>query len=87
MIDSPNAEVAFFSWQFDFTMWQETYFDQDLLSNVYHSLQGFPGELTRILGDGLSLEELISMLDEYFSVVNDYDTMVKILYELHQGEC
>ena len=79
-----NAKVTYVTWRFDVQKHRKVHSDDSLLPHVYRSLQGFPGELARSLGDDITLKELVEGLDDYFGVVIDYDAMCRALYNIKQ---
>ena len=56
-----------------------------LLPYVIRSLQGFPGDLVRNLGEDATLSDVLWMLDEHNGVMMTFDTLSKELYSLKQG--
>ena len=59
--------------------------DCHLLPYVFRSLQGFPGDLARSLGEDATLRDIPWMLYEHYGVVMTFDTLSKELYSLKQG--
>ena len=57
-----NVDVTYNNWHFDVQQHRLIHTDESLLSHVYHSLQGFPGELAKSLGKVPSLDELLTKL-------------------------
>ena len=43
--------------------------DQHLLLYIFQSLQGFPGDLARSLGEDATLTDVLQMLDEHYGMV------------------
>ena len=56
--------------------------DQHLLPYIFWSLQGFPGDLARSLGEDATLTDHLQMLNEHYSMVMTFDTL---FYSLKQG--
>ena len=56
-----------------------------MLPYIFHSLQGFPGDLARSLGKDATLHDILQMLDEYYSVIMMFDALGKEFYSLMQG--
>ena len=59
--------------------------DQHLLLYIFHSLQGFAGNLARSLGKDATLSDVLQMLDKHYGVVMTFDALSKELYSLKQG--
>ena len=59
--------------------------DQHLLPYVFWSLQGFPGDLARSLGEDATFSDILQMLDEHYRIVLMFEALCKELYSLKQG--
>ena len=59
--------------------------DQHLLPNIFHSVQGFPGDLARSLGKDVTLNDVLQMLDKHYGVIMTFDALSKECYSLKQG--
>ena len=59
--------------------------DQHLLPFVFWSLQGFPGDLARSLGEDATLNDVFKTLGKHYSIVMAFNTLSKDLYSLKQG--
>ena len=59
--------------------------DQHLLVYVFWSLQGFPGDLSRSLGEDATLINVLKTLDKHYGVMMMFDTLSMELYSLKQG--
>ena len=59
--------------------------NQHLLWYIFHSLQGFPGDLALSLGKDATLSDNLQMLDKYYGVVMTFNALSKELYSLKQG--
>ena len=55
------------------------------LPYIFHSLQGFPGDLARSFSDDATLSDVLQMLDEHYGAVMTFDALRKELYSLKQG--
>ena len=78
--------MTYHSWQWDIAIFHHSGRDnQHLLSNVFWSLQGFPGDLARSLGEDATLANILQTLDEHYAIVMTFDTLSKELYSLKQG--
>ena len=78
--------VTYHSWQRDVAIfcclgWD----DQHLLLYVFWSLQGFPGNLDRSLGNGATLTNILQILDKNYGMVIMFDALSKELYSLKQS--
>ena len=81
-----SKEVSYEAWRYDVTMFREDYSDSSLLPVVVRSLTGIPGDLARNEGKGLTLTELLGLLDRYYGVVEDVDALMQDLYTATQGK-
>ena len=78
--------VAYHSWWWDIAIFHcRGWDDQHLLPCVFWSLQGFLGDLARILGEDTTLNDILQMLDENYGIVMTFYTLSKELYSLKQG--
>ena len=78
--------VIYCSWQWDVAIFYQSGWDnQHLLPYVFHSLQGFLGNLAPSLGKDATLRDVLQMLDEHYFVVMTFNTLSKELYSLKQG--
>ena len=59
--------------------------DHHLLPYVFRSLQGFPGDLVRSLGEDATLGNVLWMLDEPYGVMMTINALSSELYSLRQG--
>ena len=55
------------------------------LPYVFRSLQGFPGDLARSLGDDATLGDVLQMLDKLYSIMMTFNAVSKELYSVKQG--
>ena len=78
--------ITYHSWQWDVAIFcQSGWDDQYQLPHVFGSLQGFPGDLARSLGEDATLSDVLQMLDKHYGVVMMFDALSKELYSLKQG--
>ena len=56
-----------------------------LLPYVFSSLQGFPGDLVRSLGEDATLVNVLWTLDKHYGVMMTFNALSKELYSLRQG--
>ena len=72
--------VTYHSWQWDIAIFCHSgWDDQHLLLYVFQSLQAFPGDLTRSLGEEATLNDILQMLDEHYGMVMMFDALSKEL--------
>ena len=59
-----------------------------MMPHICHSLQGYPGKWVHSLEEGgnISTCELLRQLDTTFGSIQDYDSMIRSLYKIHQKE-
>ena len=78
--------VTYCSWCFDVSVFCHCGWDDwHLLPYVFRSLQGFPGDLVRSLGEDATLGDVLWTLDEHCGDVMTFDTLRKEVYSLKQG--
>ena len=79
--------VTFQSWHWDLTVYHHTgWQDCTLLPYIIHSLQGYPGELVRSSGTVITLDGILTMLDEHYNNVKALDALNQALFQLQMGE-
>ena len=62
--------VTYCSWQWDIAIFCcSGWNNQHLLPYVFHSLQWFPGDLARRLGEDPTLNDILQMWDEHYAIV------------------
>ena len=59
-----------------------------MMTHIYSSLWGYPGQWVRSLEDGsnLTMTKLLGHMHRTFGNVREYDTMIRSLYEIRQKE-
>ena len=73
--DTKDA-ITYQSWCWDLTVYHCVRCqDHTLLPYIIHSLQGYPGELVRSSGMDLTLDDLLTILDEHYSNVKALDAL------------
>ena len=78
--------VTYHPWQWDVAIFHWSGWDDlHLLPYIFHSLQGFPGDLAKSLGEDVPLSDVLQMLDKDYGVIMTFDTLSKELYSLKQG--
>ena len=83
-----NADVTYEIWHFDVQGWLDQYDETSMHPHIFGSLQGYPGKWARSLPGGMniSLNDLLRCMDRTFGNVHDYDSMIRLLYEICQKE-
>ena len=56
--------------------------DHTLLSYTIQSLQGYPGELVQSSGTDITLDDVLTILDEHYNNVKALDTLNQELFQL-----
>ena len=56
------------------------------LPYVIHSLQGYLGELVRSLGTDITLDDVLTILDEHYNNVKALDALNQELFQLCMGD-
>ena len=81
--------VMYHSWWWDIAIFCPLgWHDQHLLLYIFWSLQGFPGDLARNLGEDATLANILQMLDEHYGVVMMFDTQGTLFSQTRiQVEC
>ena len=78
--------VTYCSWQWDVGIFHHLgWEDWHLLSYVFWSLEGFPGNLSRSLGEDATLSDILQMLDKHYGIIMTFNALSKELYSLKQG--
>ena len=66
--------VIYHSWQWDVSVFHHSSWDDcHLLPYVFRSLQGFPGDLARSLGEDATLGDVLQMWDKHYGIVMTFD--------------
>ena len=82
MEDTKDA-IMYQSWHWDLTVYCCTRcWDHTLLPYAIHSLQGYPGELVKSLGTDITLDDVLTILDEHYNNVKALDTLNQELFQL-----
>ena len=80
--DAKDA-VTYQSWRWDLTMYQCTgYRNHTLLPYAIGSLQGYPGELVWSSGTDITLDNMLTILDEHYNNVKVLDALNQELFQL-----
>ena len=68
--DDAKDAVTYRSWRWDLTVyWCAGCWDHTLLPNAIQSLQGYPGELVWSSGMDITLDDVLTILDEHYNNV------------------
>ena len=79
--------ITYQSWWWDLTIYHHTGCqDCTHLPYAIHSLQGYPEELVRSSGIDVTLDDVLTILDEYYNNVKALDTLNQELFQLWMGE-
>ena len=79
--------ITYQSWCWDLTVYHCTGCqDHTLLPYIVCSLQGYLGELVRSLGMDITLDDVLTILDEYNNNVKALDALNQGLFQLCMGE-
>ena len=75
--------VTYQSWRWDITMyWHAGCRDCTLLPYAIQSLQGYPGELMQSSGMDITLDDVLTILDEHYNNVKALDALNQELFQL-----
>ena len=84
--DTKDA-ITYQSWHWDLTVYHHTGCqDCTLLPYVICSLQGYLGELVRSLGMDITLDDVLTILDEHYNNVKALDALNQELFQLCMGD-
>ena len=77
--------VTYHLWQWDVANFHHLVWDNHhMLLYIFQSLQGFPRDLARSLGEDATSTDILQTLDEHYSMVMTFSTLSKELYSLKQ---
>ena len=80
--DAKDA-VTYQSWKWDLTVYQHARCrDCTLLPYAIRSLQGYPGELVQSFGMDITLDDVLTILDEHYNNVKVLDVLNQELFQL-----
>ena len=84
--DTKDA-VTYQSWCWDLTVYHHAGgWDCTLLPYTIHSLQGYPGELVRSLGTDITLDDVLTILNEHYNNVKTLDALNQKLFQICMDE-
>ena len=85
--EDTKDDITFQSCHWDLTVYHCTGCqDHTLLPFAIHSLQGYLGELVRCLGTDITLDDVLTILDEHYNNVKALDALNQELFQLCMGE-
>ena len=83
--DAKDA-VTYQSWRWDLTVYQcAGYRHNTLLPYVIRSLQGYPGELVQSSDTDITLEDMLTILDEHYNNIKALDALKQELFSIMDG--
>ena len=75
--------VTYQSWRWDLTMhWHAGCWDCTLLPYAIWSLQGYPGELVQSSSMDITLDDVLTILNEHYNTVKALGTLNQELFQL-----
>ena len=84
--DTKDA-VTYQSWHWDLTVYHhDGCQDCTLLPYVLCSLEGYLGKLVRCSGTDITLDDILTILDEHYNNVKALDALNQALFQLCMGE-
>ena len=84
--DAKDA-VTYQSWRWDLTMYQHVGCrDCTLLPYAIWSLQGYPGELVQSSSMDITLDDVLTILDEHYNNVKALDMLNQELFQLRMAD-
>ena len=83
-----NTDVTYEIWHFDVQGWLYQYDEVSMCPHIFDILQGYPGKWAHSLPGGMNipLDELLRCMDNTFGNMHDYDSMIRLLYKIHQKD-
>ena len=79
--------VTYQSWRWDLMVYQHAGCrDHTLLPYTIRSLQGYPGELVQSSGTGITLDDVLMILDEYYNSVKVLDVLNQELFQMRMAD-
>ena len=75
-------------WQFNVDTFLEQYDEASMCPHIFVSLCGYPGKWAHTLDEGkdISVQDLLMHMEKMFGNKDDYDAMIRTLYEFQQKE-
>ena len=79
--------VTYQSWRWDLTVYRHACCrDRTLLPYAIRSLQGYPGELVWSSGTDITLDDVLTILDEHYNNVKALDALNQELYQMRMAD-
>ena len=79
--------VTYQSWRWDLTVYRHAGCrDCTLLPYAIRSLQSYPGELVWSSGTDITLDEVLTILDEHYNNVKALDTLNQELFQMRMAD-
>ena len=79
--------VTYQSWRWDLMVyWCARYQDHTLLPYAIRSLQGYPGELVWSSGTDITLDDVLTILDEHYNNVKALDVLNEELFQMQMAD-
>ena len=79
--------VTYQSWRWDLTVYRcASYRDCTILPYAISSLQGYPGELVKSSGMDITLDEVLTILDEHYNNVKALDALNQELFQMRMAD-
>ena len=85
---NPGVEVTYTLWHFDIDAFLEQYDEASMHPHIFASLRGYPGKWAHMLDEGkdISVQDLLMHMERTFGNKQDYDAMIRTLYEVQQRD-
>ena len=84
--DAKDA-VTYQSWRWDLTVYRHAGCrDRTLLPYAIRSLQGYPGELVQSSGTDITLDDVLTILDEHYNNVKALDALNQELFQMRMAD-
>ena len=85
--EDAKEAVTYQSWRWDLTVyWHARCSDHTLLPYTIRSLQGYPGELGWSSGMDITLDDVLTILDEHYNNVKALDMLNQELFQLQMTD-
>ena len=84
----PGMEVMYTLWCFDVDAFLQQYDEASMSFHIFASLHRYPGKWAHTLDEGkkISVQDLLMHMEKMFGNKNDYDAMIRTLYDVQQKE-
>ena len=84
--DAKDA-VTYQSWRWDLTVYRHAGCrDRTLLPYAIRSLQGYPRELVQSSGTDITLDDVLTILDEHYNNVKALDALNQELFQMRMAD-